>query len=189
VRNIAVRATEIETADKASLIVPNSELITTTVTNWTHRNALFRVTIRVSVGYDSDPDEVRKILLRVAAQCPDAIQHPPPEVVFENFGASGLDFALHTVIPDVAKGFVTQTFLRTNILREFRAAGIEIPFNQTDVHLRDLDFVKDVLNRMQQARPTPDPDAPNGKGTDPASSANPGTASPARPPPLKERPD
>lgn len=189
VRNIAVRATEIETADKASLIVPNSELITTTVTNWTHRNALFRVTIRVSVGYDSDPDEVRKILLRVAAQCPEAIQHPPPEVVFENFGASGLDFALHTVIPDVAKGFATQTFLRTNILREFRAAGVEIPFNQTDVHLRDLDFVKDVLNRVQQARPTPDPDAPNGMGTDPASSANPGTASPARPPPLKERPD
>ena len=188
VRNIAVRATEIETADKASLIVPNSELITTTVTNWTHRNALFRVTIRVSVGYDSDPDEVRKILLRVASQCPDAIQHPATDVVFENFGASGLDFALHTVIPDVAKGFATQTFLRTNILREFRAAGIEIPFNQTDVHLRDLDFVKDALNRVQQSRTGPDPDAPANTGSGRSNPAA-ASASASRPPPLSEKPD
>lgn len=152
VRNIAVRATEIETADRSSLIVPNSELITTTVTNWTHRNALFRVTIRVSVGYDSDPDQVREILMRVATESPNVLQQPPPDVLFENFGASGLDFALHTIIPDVSKSFVTQTQLRSQILREFRAAGIEIPFNQTDVHLRDLDFVKPLLERVQEVQ-------------------------------------
>lgn len=174
VRNIAVRATEIETADRASLIVPNSELISTTVTNWTHRNALFRVTIRVSVGYDSDPEQVRDILQQVAAKCPEVLQQPPPDVLFENFGASGLDFALHTIIPDVSKGFATQTYLRTQILREFRAAGIEIPFNQTDVHLRDLDFLKPLLARvqdvqakeaanLQDAKTPPDPTDPKPK--------------------------
>src|SRR5262249_13921087 len=58
VRRISVRATEIETFDRASLIIPNSELITGRVLNWTHRNSLGRVILRIGVGYDSDPDEV-----------------------------------------------------------------------------------------------------------------------------------
>jgi small-conductance mechanosensitive channel len=152
VRNIAVRSTEIETADRATLIVPNSELIASTVTNWTHRNALARVTIRVSVSYDSDPDQVRTILERVAAQSQIILQQPKPDVVFENFGADGLQFALHTVVPDIARSFAAQTELRTAITKEFRAAGIEIPFAQHDIHLRDLDFLRTLLQRVQQER-------------------------------------
>jgi small-conductance mechanosensitive channel len=66
VRRIHVRATEIETADRASVIIPNSELITGVVKNWTHANTLSRVVVRIGVGYDSDVEKVRDILLEIA---------------------------------------------------------------------------------------------------------------------------
>jgi small-conductance mechanosensitive channel len=152
VRRISVRSTEIETLDKASLIVPNSDLITSTVTNWTHRNALGTATVRVTVGYRSDPDRVRAILQQVAAESPLILQHPAPSVSLDNFGVNGLEFSLGTVVPDVTKAGSVQSELRLQILKAFRAAGIEIPHAQTDVHLRDLDIVRSVLMRLAEER-------------------------------------
>jgi small-conductance mechanosensitive channel len=152
VRRISVRSTEIETADKASLIVPNSEFITSTVTNWTHRNALGTATVKVSVSYKSDPERVREILQKVGAECPTVLQHPAPSVGFDGFGANGLDFSLSTVIPDVTKAATVQTELRFRILTAFREAGIEMPYAQHDVHLRDLDLVRTVLTRLGEER-------------------------------------
>jgi small-conductance mechanosensitive channel len=152
VRRISVRSTEIETLDKASLIVPNSEFITSTVTNWTHRNALGTATVRVTAGYRSDPDQVRAILLQVAAESPLILQHPSPSVSLDNFGANGLEFSLGTVVPDVTKAATVQSELRLQILKAFRAAGIEMPFAQHDVHLRDLDMVRSILARLAEER-------------------------------------
>lgn len=152
VRRISVRSTEIETADKASLIVPNSDLITSAVTNWTHRNALGQVVVRVAVSYRSDPDRVREILQKVGAECSLVLQHPPPGVTLDNFGPNGLEFSLAAVIPDVNKAGATQTDLRLGILKAFRAAGIEIAYAQHDIHLRDLDGVKMLLMRLAEER-------------------------------------
>lgn len=152
VRRISVRSTEIETGDKASLIVPNSDLITSAVTNWTHRNALGAVSVKVTVHAQSDPEQVREILQHVGTECPLVLQHPPPSVTFDNFGANGLEFSLGAVIPDVTKAGAVQSDLRFGILKAFRRAGIEIPYAQYDVHLRDLDAVRTVLMRLAEER-------------------------------------
>lgn len=152
VRRISVRSTEIETFDKASVIVPNSDLITSAVTNWTHRNALGTATVKVRVSYLADAERVRDILQTVASECPLLMQHPTPTVNFDNFGADGLEFSVGGVISDVSKGDAAKTDLRFRILKAFRAAGIEMPYAQHDIHLRDLDAVRSVLTRLAEER-------------------------------------
>jgi len=159
VRSIAVRSTEIETGDKASLIVPNSELITGTVTNWTHRNALGRVVIKVGASYNADPEQVRDVLQKVASECALIMQHPPPGVSFDNFGPAGFEFSLSGVVSDVGKAGAAQTDLRLSIVRAFRAAGIEMPHPQHDIHLRDLDRLWALLQRAAAERAGARPDA------------------------------
>ena len=172
VRRIAVRSTEIETFDRASLFVPNSDLITSTVTNWTHRNALGRIVIRVGVAYNSDPELVRTILDRAGKECSYVLQTPPPFVNFDNFGASALEFSLRATIPDINKTLAAQTDLRMRILKEFRQAGIEMPYAQHDIHLRDLDVVRQLITRAAEERtsrpqPAQEPKAPTGSTNPP----------------------
>lgn len=152
VRRISVRSTEIETGDRASLIVPNSELITNSVTNWTHRNPLARVTVKVGVSYKSDPEQVRSLLQQVAKECPLVMQIPAPGVGFDNFGPNALEFSLSGVVPEISKTGAAQTDLRMRILKAFRHNGIEIAHAQHDVHLRDLDGVKTMVATMLQER-------------------------------------
>jgi small-conductance mechanosensitive channel len=152
VRRISVRSTEIETGDRASLIVPNSEFIIGTVTNWTHRNALGQVVVKVHVGYQTDPERVRDILQKVGAECPLVLQYPAPGVGFDNFGPNALEFSLSAVVPDVTKASSVQSDLRFRILKAVRAAGIEMPYPQHDVHLRDLDTVRALLMRFAEDR-------------------------------------
>ena len=259
VRRISVRATEIETFDRASLIVPNSELITGRVLNWTHRNLLGRVVLkvgvdytadpaqviqvlercadkhplvlkspapkaifdgfgassldfslrfllgdlnrsvdvqsdmriimlktlraedinipatgqmppppqnlvlRVGVAYSADPDKVVDILLRSAREQPAVLQSPAPKAVLEGFGANSLDFALHLALEDPGRALDVQTALRTAILKALRAAGIEVPYSQHDIHLRDLDGVRGILARLAEQRADP-PDKGDGMG-------------------------
>jgi potassium-dependent mechanosensitive channel len=152
VRRISVRSTEIETGDRASLIVPNSEFISSTVTNWTHRNPLARVLVKVGVSYKSDPEKVRSILQTVARECPLVMQIPAPGVGFDNFGPNALEFSLSGVVPEISRAGAAQTDLRIRILKAFREHGIEIAHAQHDIHLRDLDGVKTVLTTMMQER-------------------------------------
>ena len=152
VRRISVRATEIETFDRASLIVPNSELITGRVLNWTHRDSLGAVNVKVGVGYDSDPEQVLAILKKCADDHPEVLRTPAPMAFFENFGDSALMFTLRISLPDIAQAGRVQSDLRTAILKALRAAGIQIPFNQLDVNLRDLDGVKRSLASYHQGR-------------------------------------
>lgn len=152
VRRISVRSTEIETFDRSSVIVPNSELISGTVKNRTHRNALGRVDVVVGVGYDSDPDAVKELLEKVAQESTMVLKFPAPVVSFDNFGASSLDFTVRAYLADVNKSVSTATDLRLRIFKALKAAGIEIPFPQQDVHLRDLDFVKATVARLAAER-------------------------------------
>jgi potassium-dependent mechanosensitive channel len=138
VRRISVRATEIETFDRASLIVPNSELITGRVLNWTHRDSLGAVNVKVGVGYDSNPEQVLGILKNCADDHVEVLRNPPPVAFFENFGDSALMFNLRISLADIAKAGSVQSDLRVAILKAFREANVEIPFNQMDVNLRSL---------------------------------------------------
>lgn len=152
VRRINVRATEIETFDRSSLIIPNSELITGTVMNWTHRNLIGRLIVSVRVSYKADPEQVMKILADVVDRSPSLLREPAPLIVFEDFGESAMMFSVRAFVPDVMRRLTVQSELRLAIAKAFRDAGIEIPYRQHDIHLRDLDGVKQAFARALEAR-------------------------------------
>ena len=126
VRRISVRATEIETFDRASLIVPNSELITGRVLNWTHRNLLGRVVLKVSVDHAADPEKVMQLLTECAAQHLLILKSPAPKAVFDGFGASTLDFSLRFLLGDLNRSLDVQSEMRSTILQALRAQGISV---------------------------------------------------------------
>lgn len=138
VKKISVRSTEIETFDRASIIVPNSELISQTVTNWTHRNKIGRITVKVGVSYNSDPELVREILLKCAREHPLVVRYPEPFVVWSDFGSSSLDFEIRAFLRDIATGLTVRTELRYAIFKAFKEAGVEIPYPQHDIYIKTM---------------------------------------------------
>lgn len=135
VKKVSVRATEIETFQRQTMIVPNSELINSTVGNWTHRNRLARVEILVGVAYKSDPKKVRAILLELVENTDRILNYPEPQVAFLDFGASSLDFEVRFYLADVFEKVDIATHLRLDIFERFAQEGIEFPFPQRDVNL------------------------------------------------------
>jgi potassium-dependent mechanosensitive channel len=135
VKRISVRATEIETFRKQSIIVPNSDLINASVGNWTHRNRMQRVEILVGVSYEADPKQVIAILMDIATSQPNVLQNPEPHVDFIAFGASSLDFELRFHLADMGDGIAVRAAVRTEILNRFRQEGIDIPYPQQDVKI------------------------------------------------------
>jgi len=133
VKRISVRATEIETFRKQSIIVPNSELINGLVGNWTHRNKIGRSEIPVSVSYNADPQKVMDILLELTAKIPLVMRNPEPHVEFLRFGPYSLDFELRFFLADMGDGMTVRNNLRIEILQRFKAEGIEIPLPQSDL--------------------------------------------------------
>jgi small-conductance mechanosensitive channel len=133
VRRISVRATEIETFDRATVIVPNSEFITGVVKNWTHSNTMGRTVVKVGVGYDSDVELVRDILMDCARGHPQVLQTPPPRVFLIGFGDSALEFELRCIVANVENMLMVKSDLHFAVLARFRAAGIDIPFPQREV--------------------------------------------------------
>ena len=126
VRRIRVRATEIETYDRASVIVPNSLLITGTVKNWTHVNTMARIAVKVSVRHGVDAELVRKILLELAAEHPNVIKTPPPRVFLLGLAEKTMDFELRCVVNNVENGVSTRSDINFGLLARFRDADIPL---------------------------------------------------------------
>jgi small-conductance mechanosensitive channel len=135
VRRIRVRATEIETYDRASVIIPNSELITGVVKNWTHANTMGRIVIKVEVADDSDPEQVRGILDAIAKEHPQVLKVPPPRAFFTAFG-DGLAFELRCVVDNVDNGLAVKSDMHFAILARLKSAGIKRASPQRDVTIR-----------------------------------------------------
>ncbi len=135
VRHISVRSTEIETFERASVIIPNSDLITGVVKNWTHANTLGRIVLKVGVAYDSDPEQVRDILAECAKAHPQVLQNPAPAVQLAALGDSALQFEVYCIVADVANRGGIRSDLYFAVLKRFRAAGIEIPFPQSEIRI------------------------------------------------------
>jgi potassium-dependent mechanosensitive channel len=127
VKKISVRATEIETFHKQTVMLPNSVLINAAVGNWTHRNKLGRVDIGVGVLYKSDPKAVQEILLEIGARHPLVMKNPEPFVLFQGFGEKQMNFELRVHLMDITNSAVVQTDIRSQIYGEFAKAGIEMP--------------------------------------------------------------
>ncbi len=143
VRKISIRSTQIETFDRADVIVPNSELISNQVTNWMLRDPWGRVIVPIGVAYGSDVEMVREVLMQAARNHPlviaDDIRVSPPKVLFRGFGDSSLNFELRFFIRNVDQRLATQSDLYFAIEKGLREAHIEIPFPQRDLHLRSVD--------------------------------------------------
>ncbi len=134
---IGARATTIKTNDNIDIIVPNAEFISSQVINWSHSDREVRLHVPVGVSYTSDIDEVRNVLLEVAASHHGVLKVPSPDVMFKEFGESSLNFDLRVWTADyITKTKVLQSDLNFAILKKFRECGIEIPFPQRDVHVR-----------------------------------------------------
>ena len=153
VREIGLRATVVETIDQSEIIVPNSDLISQKVTNWTLSTKAARVVLPVGVAYGSDLAKVLEILLEAASHNEEVLPEPVPSAIFVGFGNSSLDFELRAWIGDIARRLVVRSDLGQYIDRRFRQEQVEIPFPQRDLHVRSLD--KTILERMDSRPPVP----------------------------------
>jgi small-conductance mechanosensitive channel len=139
IKKIGLRATTVQTPDQADVIVPNADLITNQVTNWTLSNRQVRITVPVGVAYGSDVPLVMETLAACARENPMVAQLRKPQVLFLSFGASSLDFELRVWVTDSDHRLEVKSDLHQEIDRRFREADIEISFPQQDLHLRSVD--------------------------------------------------
>ena len=138
VKNISVRSTEIETFDRASIIVPNSELISSSVKNWTHKDKYTRVIVPIGASYKEDPQAVMDILERCMGENKRVMSFPESAVFFAGFGASSLDFEMRVFIRSPDDRILVQNELRLAAFEAFKSSGIEIPYPQQDIYVRSL---------------------------------------------------
>ncbi len=141
VRQIRIRSTQIQTFDRADVIVPNSELISGQVTNWMFHDPRGRVRVQVGVAYGSDTGFVKELLTTIGSAHPLVIRDDPERpvtVYFLSFGDSALNFELQCHIGHIAQRQQVISDLNFSIDSEFRRHMIEMPFPQRDIHVRDL---------------------------------------------------
>jgi small-conductance mechanosensitive channel len=151
VKRIGVRSSTIRTFQGAEVIVPNTDLASKQVTNWTLSDRARRYEIDVSVAYGSDPERVLRLLESAAADVPEVQAEPVPRALFTGFGDSSLDFRLFAWVESIDVGLQAQNSLRMAVLRKLGEAGIEIPFPQRDLHIRYAPG--DPAAEMQRPRP------------------------------------
>lgn len=143
VTKINMRSTTVVTNDNISIIVPNSDFISTAVTNWSHGDPKVRIRVPFGVAYGSDVPKLKRVILEVAAQHSSVLKDPDPALFFIGFGESSLDFELGVWTIDMAHNPLRfKSELYYAIEDALRKNQIEIPFPQRDLHLRSGQFVQ-----------------------------------------------
>jgi small-conductance mechanosensitive channel len=150
VTRIGIRSSTIRTFDGAEVIVPNANLISNEVTNWTLSDRLRRIQILVGVTYGTDPNKVIKILNETIKNQKDILDTPEPMILFREFGDSSLNFDVRFWTADSSNWLQLQSNVNVNINNAFKKAGIEIPFPQRDLHLRSVD--KGVIGEISPSQ-------------------------------------
>jgi len=136
VTDINIRSTTVRSMNNISIIVPNSDFVSSKVVNWSHRDPKVRIDINVGVSYTSNLETVLQALKEVAHECPEVLRKPEPEVLHLGFGDSAWDMRLRVWIQDPKRHPIVRSDLNCAIVRKFRKCGVEIPFPQRDLHVR-----------------------------------------------------
>jgi len=139
VRRIGIRSSTVRTFDGAEVIVPNGNLISAEVINWTLSDRIRRIKVAAGVAYGTDPQKVIDILVKVAKESDDILGFPEPNALFKGFGASSLDFELRAWTANFDRWMRVASQITVDVNRELVEAGIEIPFPQRDLHLRSVE--------------------------------------------------
>jgi len=150
VSRIQMRATTVTNWDNQELVVPNKDLITGKLMNWTLSSVINRISAGVGVAYGTDPEQVKEILLKVAKANPDVLDDPAPLISFEEFGDSSLNFKIRYCITSMAKRIMIIHAINTAIYKELTAAGIEIPFPQRDLNVNLPDGFAESIRKLKQ---------------------------------------
>jgi potassium-dependent mechanosensitive channel len=157
VSKIRIRATTITDFDRKEVIIPNKAFVTERLINWSLSDTITRVVIRLGVAYGSDLDKVKEVLLQAAKEHPKVMHDPEPSVFFTTFGPSTLDHELRLYVRELRDRSYTVDELNRTIDRLCRENGINIAFNQLEVHLRNEkgDEVTEVKREVKGDDPTP----------------------------------
>ena len=138
IERIGIRASVVRTWDGAEVVVPNGNLVSDPLTNWTLSDRRRRLELAVGVAYGTDPERVIDLITEVAKTHPDVLSDPVPVTLFFGFGDSSLDFSLRAWTGQYDEGLRIRSELAVAVNRALAEAGIEIPFPQRDLHLRSV---------------------------------------------------
>ncbi len=155
INRINIRTTIVQTFDNASLIIPNSQMLSNRVTNWSFKDPKVRRQVDVGVAYGSDVQKVRKILLKIVSDMSEIMNDPAPRVDFMDFGDSALIFRVRFWITSPEFWLTAPTELRFRIDEEFKKNNIEIAFPQQDIHIRSVSGLKEIFNGRDNSQKIP----------------------------------
>lgn len=151
VNKIGLRTSDVRTRDNITIIVPNHKLVGNNVINWTHTEGPARFTIDIGVHYNSDIDKAELLLLHSATKHAEVLKDPPPLVQLRNFGDSSIDFKLFFYSYEFFNIERTKSDLRKIIFKDLTAAGIEIPYPQRDLWIKN-EALPDLKPKKQEEK-------------------------------------
>ncbi|MBI9075147.1 MAG: mechanosensitive ion channel family protein [Desulfatibacillum sp.] len=133
---IGMRATKIQTTDNITIVIPNNEIMTRDIINYTFGTERIRVRVNIGIAYDADIALAKKLILEVADRADWICKEPVPVVVVVNFGESSVDLQVRVWIDDARKRIHTISHITDNVKGSFDKNGIEIPFPRRDIIIR-----------------------------------------------------
>ena len=159
IRKIGIRAVSVTTRDRREYLIPNEQLMINQVENWSYSSKSVRIQVPVGISYNSDIEQAEKLMLEAAIDTPRVLESPAPSVWLDGYGDSSVNFVIQCWIVDPEEGVGN---IRSDVLKRlwklFQREGIEIPFPQRDINLRDNEQFQQLVAAIAQRM------EPQGKG-------------------------